>query len=253
MNTCRCTGSVGLTDSPSVELSVGTSRQPSSAEPFARDHLGIDVADDLPPVGIARHEQIADRVFARLRQLEAELGGLLGEKLVRDLHQDAGAVAHARVGADRAAMLQIAQDAQPVLDDLVRLAALDVGDEADAAGILVERGIVQALRRRRAGIGGRRRATARRRGTRRDPAFDNPALRLSSLISSCLAGGRGLRRTRLVRRPDRRRGQRATDLEKGSLARPSPPWLLPLGATDCQPRLQRPAPWPPAIRTAILS
>jgi len=33
----------------------------------------------------------------------------------------------------------------------------------------------------------------------------------------------------------RRRGQRATDLEKGSLARSSPPWLLPLGATDVSP------------------
>ena len=155
---------------------------------FARDHLGIDVADDLPPVGVARHEQIADRVFARLRQLEAELGGLLGEELVRDLHQDAGAVAHARVGADRAAMLEIAEDAQAVLDDLVRLAALDVGDEADAAGVLVERRIVQAMRRRRAGIGG---GGAQQRGVARCAAFPrstNPALRLSSLISSCLAG-----------------------------------------------------------------
>ena len=72
--------------------------------------------------------------------------GFLGEELVRDLHQDAGAVAHARIGADRAAMLEIAEDAQAVFDDLVRLAALDVGDEADAAGILVERRIVKALR-----------------------------------------------------------------------------------------------------------
>ena len=141
-------------------------------QPLARDHLGIDVADDLPPIMVARHEQIADRVFARLRQLDAELGGLLGEKLVRDLHQDAGAVAHARIGADRAAMLQIAENAQTVFDDLVRLAALDVGDEADAAGVLVERRIVQAMRGRRAGIGG---GGAQQRGVaglRRDPAFD---------------------------------------------------------------------------------
>ena len=109
---------------------------------------GIDVADHLPPVGIARHEQGADRVFAGLRQLEAEPRRLLGEELVRDLHQDAGAVAGARIGADRAAMLEIAEDGERVLDDLVRLAALDVGDEADAAGILVERGIVKALRAR---------------------------------------------------------------------------------------------------------
>src|SRR4029079_3560532 len=39
-------------------------------------------------------------------------------------------------------------------DDLVRLAALDVGDESDAAGILGERGIVKAVRIGRARIGG---------------------------------------------------------------------------------------------------
>ena len=86
--------------------------------------------------------------------LKPSLSAFLGEELVRDLHQDAGAVAGARIGADRAAVLEIAEDGERVLDDLVRLAALDVGDEADAAGILVERRIVETLRRRQAGIGG---------------------------------------------------------------------------------------------------
>ena len=48
-----------------------------------------------------------------------------------------------------------------VFDDLVRLAALDVGDESDAAGILVERRIVEAARRGHAGIGGIGKAQAR--------------------------------------------------------------------------------------------
>ena len=113
---------------------------------LALDHLGIDVADHLPPIRIARHEQLADRVFARIGQREAEPVRLLGEELVRDLHQDAGAVAGARIGADRAAMLEIAQDGERVLDQLVGLAALDVGNEADAAGILVERRVVEPLR-----------------------------------------------------------------------------------------------------------
>ena len=72
---------------------------------------------------------------------------------MRNLHQDAGAVAGARVGADRAAVLEVQQNGQRVFDDLVRLASLDVGDEADAAGILVERGIVEAACGRHAGIG----------------------------------------------------------------------------------------------------
>ena len=65
--------------------------------------------------------------------------------------------------APRCSRLQ--QDGERVLDDLVRLAALDVGDEADAAGILVERGIVEALRRRQPGIGAV--GKARRRRVRR--------------------------------------------------------------------------------------
>ena len=104
--------------------------------------------DDFAPCGVARHEQRADGVFAGLRQREAELLRLAREERVRDLHEDARAVAGARIGADRAAMLEIAQDRQRVGDDLMRLAALDVGDEADAAGILFQRRIVQAFGRR---------------------------------------------------------------------------------------------------------
>src|SRR5439155_2989702 len=57
----------------------------------------------------------------------------------------AGAVAGARIGANRAAMLEIAEDVHRVGDDLMRLLALDIGDEADAAGILLQRGIVETL------------------------------------------------------------------------------------------------------------
>src|SRR4029077_10920932 len=41
--------------------------------------------------------------------------------------------------------LEIAEDRKRVLDDLVRLTALDVGDEADAAGILLVARIEQAV------------------------------------------------------------------------------------------------------------
>ena len=135
---------------------VGRHVAPAEQRQFlARNDLGVDIADDLPPVRILRHEEIADGIFAGGRQFESKLGSLLRKELVRDLHQDAGAVAHARIGADRAAVLEIAKNAQAVFDELMRLAALDVGDETDAARILVERGIVETLRERRAGISGR--------------------------------------------------------------------------------------------------
>jgi hypothetical protein len=78
--------------------------------------------------------------------LEADLGGLALEEGVRNLHQDARAVAGARIGADRAAMFEVAQDVERVGDDLMRPLALDVGDEADAAGILFQRKVVEADR-----------------------------------------------------------------------------------------------------------
>ena len=46
-------------------------------------------------------------------------------------------------------MVKVVQDAQPLGDDVVRLVALDVGDEADAAGVVFVRGLVQT-----AGSGG---------------------------------------------------------------------------------------------------
>ena len=105
---------------------------------FVLDLVGDDALDDFAPRRFLRHEQRADRVVAGLRQLEAELGGLAREEGVRDLHQNAGAVAGARIGADRAAMFEVAENADRVGDDLMRLLALDVGDEADAAGILLQ-------------------------------------------------------------------------------------------------------------------
>jgi hypothetical protein len=45
-------------------------------------------------------------------------------------------------------MLEVAENGERVVNDLVRLAAFDIGDETDAAGILVERRIVQSLRLR---------------------------------------------------------------------------------------------------------
>src|SRR5580704_2776528 len=120
----------------------------ASRAAFGLDLVGDDALDDLAPGRLPRHEQRADRVFAGLRQLEADLGGLALEEGVRNLHQDAGAVAGARIGADRAAMLEVAENAERVGDDPMRLLALDVGDEADAAGILFQRGVVKTFRRR---------------------------------------------------------------------------------------------------------
>ena len=68
---------------------------------------------------------------------------------MRDLGQHAATVAERRIRAHRAAVVEVDQDLQTLFEDVVRLAVLHVGDEADAAGIMLLGGIVEPLRRRR--------------------------------------------------------------------------------------------------------
>ena len=96
-----------------------------------------------------RQEDHADAVLAGRRQLDALRRHLGAVELVGDLDQDAGAVAHQLVGADRAAVVEVLEDLQALLDDGVGLVALDVGDEADAAGVVFVGRVVQAGRGQR--------------------------------------------------------------------------------------------------------
>jgi hypothetical protein len=86
------------------------------------------------------------RRIRRRRQFHALLGHFFAVVLVRDLDQDTGAVAHQRVGAHRAPVIEVLQDQQTLFHDRVALVALDVGDETDAAGIVFIGRIVQTLR-----------------------------------------------------------------------------------------------------------
>ena len=56
------------------------------------------------------------------------------------------AVTHQLVGPDRAAVVEVGEDLQPLLDDAMRAQALDVGHEANAAGVVFVRRLVQAKR-----------------------------------------------------------------------------------------------------------
>ena len=94
---------------------------------------------------VMRHEQVTDTVMPGLGQVEAEFRGFAGEEGVRDLHQHAAAVTRLGVGPDRAAVFQIAQYGQAVIDDLSALLVVDVDDETDAAIVVLARGIVETL------------------------------------------------------------------------------------------------------------
>lgn len=84
-------------------------------------------------------------VFACWRQLHALSHHLSAVKLVRDLDQDPGAIAHQLVCADRATMVEVFEDLQSLLNDTVRSLALDVRHEPDPAGIMFIGQPVQAV------------------------------------------------------------------------------------------------------------
>ena len=113
--------------------------------------LGLHGALELLLAGEARRvllrqEDLADAVFAGRRQVDAGGGHLGAEVFVGDLDQDARAVAHQLVGADGAAMVEVLEDLQALRDDRMRALALDVRHEADAAGIVLVRCVVQPAR-----------------------------------------------------------------------------------------------------------
>ncbi|MNS92630.1 hypothetical protein D3C72_1267730 [compost metagenome] len=110
----------------------------------AQQHLafGLDGAFHLLFAGFARgvflrQEDHADAIFAGRGQRDALLGHFFAVQQVGQLDQDAGAVAHQLVGADGAAVVEVLEDLQALQHDGVALLALDVGDEADAAGVVL--------------------------------------------------------------------------------------------------------------------
>jgi len=81
--------------------------------------------------------------MARSISCNALRGHLGTEVVVGDLDQDARAVAHQGIGTHGTAVVQVLQDLQTLLNDGVRLLALDVGHEAHAAGVVLIGWVVQ--------------------------------------------------------------------------------------------------------------
>ncbi len=128
------------------------------------DHIDDDLLIMLDALRIAREEDMTDGIFAGFRQRHTLLCHFLAEEAVGDLHKDARAITHQRVGTDGAAMRQVLKDEETVLDDLVRLLALHMRDEADAAGIVLVARIVKTLPGRKTANRGARRDRLRRVG-----------------------------------------------------------------------------------------
>ena len=95
-----------------------------------------------------RQESHAYRVLAGRGQFNSEGCALAGKKLVRNLNQDAGAVTSFGIAAAGAAMREIYQDLDSLLDDLVALFAANAGYKAHSTSVVLIRRIVKTLARR---------------------------------------------------------------------------------------------------------
>jgi len=98
-----------------------------------------------PGCRLFRQEDHADTIISDGRQAHALLGHLLAKERVGKLNQNPGAVAHQRIGTDRAAVIQVVQDQQPLLDDRVTLLAPDMRYKTDATGVVLVGGVVEPL------------------------------------------------------------------------------------------------------------
>ena len=133
---------------------VGRNRTPAKqALTFFGDDRRDDLLNRLARTLVVGQEDEACAVLSRRRQRRRRD---LAQERVGHLHQDACAVAGVDLAAAGATVLQVLQDLERLSDDVVRLAALDVHDEADPAGIALVGGVVQTLGRRlaeRPGLG----------------------------------------------------------------------------------------------------
>ena len=151
MKICRMNGSQERAVSPSEELLVGTVRQPRKVWPSDWMICSKRSSSRRRLVGLRGRKHEPAAVFARAGQGDARLLARFDEERVGHLQQHAGAIAGVGLAAAGAAVVEVLQHLDRLLQDLVRLAALDVDHEADAAGVVLEPGIVEALLGRQAG------------------------------------------------------------------------------------------------------
>ena len=150
----RTAGDIG------ISRSTGTSRQPSSTWPsalMARSSSCSQARREACSLG----RKIMPTPYSPGGGSSTPCAGhLLAVQRVGQLDQDAGAVAHQLVGAHRAAMVEVLEDLQALRDDGVALLALDVGHEADAAGVVLVGGRIQAVFLQMGDLGSRRHGRA---------------------------------------------------------------------------------------------
>jgi hypothetical protein len=93
-------------------------------------------------VACGRQKGHADAVLAFVRQPYAGGRAFCGEQFVRNVKDQARAVAGFGVATAGAAVFQALERFDPTRDDIVRSGAVDLGDKADAARVVLGLGVV---------------------------------------------------------------------------------------------------------------
>ena len=134
--------------------SPGTSRQPRTLRPSSAA-IALDRAPRRRRARSSSSGRKAMPTAYAPGRREVEVDDRAQER-VGDLGEDARAVADERVGARGAAVVEVAQGGQRVVDDVVAGAAPHRGHEGDAAGVVLVLAAVQARCRRAGRRSGRR-------------------------------------------------------------------------------------------------
>ena len=119
--------------------------------PKERRHAGLGAtllkhaAGILYALVVLREEQHGHAIVALCRQNLAALLSLFTEKVMRNLEQDASAVAGVLLESRATAVLQVDQNGQRIVQNLVMALTVDIGKRADATCIVVEFGAIKAL------------------------------------------------------------------------------------------------------------
>ena len=140
------TGWAAIAVSPSVALSVGTSRQPKKRLAF----LGSDRFPGCSSQAFRARaswgrKHVPTRVLPGVGQRDASRRHFAGKKRMWDLDQDSRAVAGIRIAAAGAPVGEVTQDGQRLADDFMGFFAFDIDDKSCAAGIMLEIGVIQPL------------------------------------------------------------------------------------------------------------
>ncbi len=148
-------GTVGCRDEELLEPRHDAER--ARAEPGGIDRHGAPAEDEQPllvrerldrlhrirsSLTLVGQEHDPCRVRAGRRQLERHDRT---QERVGDLQQDPRPVAAVRLGTRRAAVVEVGQRDERLLDDVVRGRTGQPGEQGDPAGVPLERGVVEAL------------------------------------------------------------------------------------------------------------